>query len=111
MRRWALVAGALWIIGFLAVYLSVLHSQGDPTAWWYVAFLGLAELALCLAAAGVGGQPLVIGVAVMLVLAMLAGLLSVGLLLLPAVAAVGFAVASSAGDSGRQAGGASWSGS
>ncbi len=111
MRRWSLVAAALWIVGYLGVYLLVLRGADDGPAWWYVAFLGIAELALCLAAAGVGGQPLIVGVAVMLVLAMLAGLLSIGLLMLPAVAAVGFALAASGRDSGGEAGGTSWSSS
>lgn len=96
MRRTALLAALLWTAGYLVFYLIVASSQDDGPAWWYAAFLGVTIVVIGIAGSGAGGPAPTIAAGAMLALATLAGLLSVGLLLLPALIAVGFAAASSA---------------
>ena len=72
---------------FLVAYAAVVRSQDGPgTAWWYVVVLAIAAL-VALAAAVTGRvRPLMPGCAVLLCLCAFVGLLSVGVLLLPAAA-------------------------
>jgi FtsH-binding integral membrane protein len=87
-RLWA-TATVVWTALFLVLYFVQVHRDGDSPAWWYVAILGLAVL-LTLPAAirGPGNrqvQPL-LGALVIFVIAALLGGLTVGPVLLPAVA-------------------------
>ena len=91
VRHPVLTVALLWTAGYLVVYLLVVQSQGDQPARWYVLLLSLAVLALCFAVIGEGHRPLIVAAVVMLAVATLAGLLSIGLLLLPALAAAAFA--------------------
>lgn len=94
MSTRALTAGAsVWVVLFLAGYVWFVRAQGGEPAGPYVILLLLS------AASGVGAvrarRPLVLSVTALATsgLALLAGLLSVGLLLSPAVAALAVAVA------------------
>ena len=87
-RRVALAVAAGWLLVVLALYLAILRSQGDPAdpAWWFVALLGGCAAVLATTAFGLGGRRLLVVTAVVLALGALAGLLTIGLLLVPAAA-------------------------
>jgi hypothetical protein len=84
--RWLAAGAAVWIAGFAAIYLLILHSQGNPPAWWLIAVLAAGAIPLILAAAGRSFRPALLAAAVLLACAALLGLLSIGLLLVPAAA-------------------------
>jgi hypothetical protein len=87
------VVAVLWAAGYLAAYVVLVAGQGGTPAWWYVGVLCAALVALVTSAAGVWSRPgLVLGGALLGVATIIA-LLSIGLLLLPAVAAIVAAVA------------------
>jgi cytochrome bd-type quinol oxidase subunit 2 len=90
-RVLAAAAGA-WTLGYLVFYLWVIQTQDGTVAWWYVALLVLAAVSLAIAALGAWPRPaLTVGFATS-ALAMLVGLLSIGLLLAPAVVATAVAL-------------------
>ena len=94
-------AAAAWAAFYLILYVVIVHRQGDPVAWWYVALVG-APLVLT-AAAGVDGatsrasRALLVAL-LLLVFSALLGILSIGLLLVPAIVATAIA----AGAIGRE---------
>jgi hypothetical protein len=95
--RYAALGAIIWTIGFLAAYLLIVRGQGNEPAWWYVAVPAVAALCLIPASAGRPGANTGVSTGVGTVLlagATLLGLLSVGLLLVPAVAAAAVAWAS-----------------
>jgi hypothetical protein len=81
-------AAAGWLSLYLLAYAWVIRSQGGDVAPWYVV-LGLLALLACIAAA-LGAAPSATTATALLLTAAatLAGLLSVGLLLVPAVIAL-----------------------
>jgi hypothetical protein len=94
MRARVLVIGAaVWTVANAGIYLLVMHAQGNSPEWWYLAVLGASAVMFALAAGRLWPMPLLITGAVLLTAAALAGVLSIGLLLLPgimaAVAALG----------------------
>ena len=72
------------IVAFLVVYALVIRSQGGSPAYWFVALLGAALLLALVAAVRGGVVALLTNVVIVSVCAFL-GLLSVGVLLAPAV--------------------------
>lgn len=80
-------AAALWVAGFLLLYGVIVSGQGGSPAWWFVALLGLA-LALLLAVLGGATRGLLVMAGVLLAASVVAGLASIGLLLVPALLAV-----------------------
>jgi hypothetical protein len=90
--RFLVLAAVIWAAVYIGVYFAVVSSQGNSPAWWYVALLAAGAGSLAFAAAGRWRrqQPLLLGVAC-LGLAALAGALSIGLLLIPAVVAAAVA--------------------
>jgi hypothetical protein len=89
------VAGAVWIALFLALYLKIAHRDGNGIAWWYVVLVA-ATVALNLAAAVDGatqraGKALLVSL-VLLVLAGLLAVATIGLLLVPALVATAIAI-------------------
>jgi hypothetical protein len=97
--RWLAVGAVVWTAGYAGVYLAVVSGQGSPPAWWYVALLGVGAGSLAFAAAGLWPRPGMVLGAAGLAVAALAGALSIGMLLIPAVAA---AAAAAAGPSRRR---------
>jgi len=79
----------------VAIYLAVISSQGDTPAYWFLAALAAAGLCALATAVTAGARPLVANV-IILALCAVAGLLSVGILLVPAIvaAAMGLSFAS-----------------
>jgi hypothetical protein len=86
---------AVWVAGYAWVYVKSMRDQGSTPYWWYLAIIGAGAVPPLLAAAGVQSRRvLVCGVVILAVAAVLA-LPSIGMLLLPAViAAVAVAVLS-----------------
>jgi hypothetical protein len=91
LSRLLALGAAVWTAGNAVLYLAVVHSQGGSPAWWYLALLGTAAAALAWCA--VTGRAAVLSLCAAAVLGALAllGLLSVGLLLVPAVLAAAIA--------------------
>jgi hypothetical protein len=89
--RWLALAATAWTGGYIAVYVNVVRNDGNSPLWWYVGLLAIGMLPLIAAAAGWLSRPALIASTIALALAALLGLLSIGLLLLPAV--IGAAVA------------------
>jgi hypothetical protein len=87
VSRWLAGGAVAWIAGFAVVYLALIHSQGSAPAWWLIGVLVAAAIPLVLAAAARPVRPALFAATLLLAGATLLGLLSVGLLLVPAVAA------------------------
>lgn len=85
--RYLATGAALWAAGYLVAYVVVVRGQGDSPAWWYVAVVAVGALLLTPAIAGRPGVPARVAAVALLAVAALLGLLSIGVLLLPAVAA------------------------
>jgi hypothetical protein len=96
-RRPAVVAAALGV-AFLVVYGIVLANQDDVGVAWFYVLLVLAAIAGCVVTA-VSGRPVTAGLAAVIFgVCMLLGLLSIGILLLPATVLAVLAFAFARGD-------------
>lgn len=84
-------SAALWTVGFGVGYVVLIRGQDSPVAWWYLVVLAGAVVALAAHAAGRPRSFAVVAV-VILALAALVAILSIGVFLLPAVAAAVVAV-------------------
>ena len=84
----------MWAFADALGYVVLIHRQDEsPVAWWYVALVAGGVVALGgVAAATWGRSGLVVGVTVLAV-ASLFGVLTIGLLLIPAVVATVIAIA------------------
>jgi FtsH-binding integral membrane protein len=91
--RYLAIGAALWAAGYTGIYLAIIHGQGNSPAWWYVALLAAGAGSLAFAA--VRRRPLapLIAGMVCLALAALAGVMSIGLLLVPGAVAAAVAAA------------------
>ena len=85
--RYLVLGAAVWAAGYTGIYIVIVRGQGNSPAWWYVALLATGTGVLALAVARRRPRPLLILGAFCLALAALAGLLSIGLLLVPGVVA------------------------
>jgi len=85
--RFLAIGAAVWTAANAGIYFLVISVQGNSPAWWYLAVLGTSALLFALAAGRLWPAPLLITGAVLLTAAALAGVLSIGLLLLPGVLA------------------------
>jgi hypothetical protein len=88
------VAAAIWTAANAGFYLVVIHAQGGSPAWWYLAVLGVAAASFALAAAEVWPTPMLITGVVVLIACAVAGILSIGVLLVPGIVAAVAALAS-----------------
>jgi hypothetical protein len=91
--RYLAIGAAVWAAGYAAVYIAVIIRQGNSPAWWYLALLAAGTGSLAVAATRRWPRPALIFGAACLALAALAGVLSVGMLLVPAVVAAAVAAA------------------
>jgi hypothetical protein len=85
MRRGLTVIACVWALLFVAIYVAIARSpENSGPAWWYVAIVVVGILVA--GASLTGASPRVtLGIATALFgIAILLGLLSVGLLLVPA---------------------------
>jgi hypothetical protein len=77
---------------YLVAYLWVIDAQNGAIAWWYVVLMILAALSFAVAALGTSARAALTVGLVASALAMLVGLLSLGALLAPTVAAAAIAL-------------------
>jgi hypothetical protein len=87
------VGAALWAAGYAVVYLVLIGRQGSSPAWWYVGLLAAGVASLAVGVAGSSLRPMLILGTVLLAMAALAGMASIGMLLIPGVAAGAMAAA------------------
>jgi uncharacterized membrane protein len=85
--RFLATGAAVWTAANAGIYLLVVSAQGNTPAWWYLAVLGASALLFALAAGRLWPVPLLITGAILLTGAALAGVLSIGVLLVPGVLA------------------------
>ena len=85
--RFLATGAAVWTAAIAGIYLLVISAQGNTPAWWYLAVLGASVLLFALAAGRLWRVPLLITGAILLTGAALAGVLSIGMLLVPGVLA------------------------
>jgi hypothetical protein len=78
---------AAWVAAYAYVYVASMRDQGSTPYWWYVAIIGAGAVPPMLAAAGLRSRSALIGGAVVLGIAAVLALPSMGMLLLPAVIA------------------------
>ena len=76
-----------WVAAYAWVYVQSMRDQGTPPYWWYVAIIGAGVVPPLLAAAGLRSRSVLICGAVILGIAAVLGLPSIGMLLLPGVIA------------------------
>jgi hypothetical protein len=84
---------AVWVAAYAWLYVVGMRDQGSTPYWWYVAIIGAGAAPPVLAAAGLRSRSLLICGAVVLGIAAVLALPSIGMLLVPAVitaAAVAF---------------------
>jgi hypothetical protein len=96
MSRYLAAGAALWAAAYSGGYVAVIHNQGDGSvAWWYLGLVLFGAAALFAHAAGVASRTASIVGFVVLFCSALLGAVTIGVFLLPAVAAAGFAMARS----------------
>jgi len=78
---------ASWVTAYAWVYVASMRDQGSTPYWWYVAIIGAGAVPPMLAAAGLQSRSVLICGAVILGIAAVLALPSIGMLLLPAVIA------------------------
>ena len=78
---------AAWVAAYAWVYVASMRDQGSTPYWWYVAIVGAGAVPPMLAAAGLRSRSVLICGAVILGIAAVLALPSIGMLLLPAVIA------------------------
>lgn len=88
MSRWLSGAAAAWTAGLLGLYLWITQetTMAVGVAWWMVGVLLVAACLASCAAAGKFQRGALAACVPLLAVATIAGLLSIGLLLLPAFA-------------------------
>ena len=96
-------AAAGWVSLHLLLYVWIIRTQGGDVAGWYLVLAILASLACLAASAGLAPAATTTTALVLTALATFAGLLSIGLLLVPADVALAAAVVSRSGPSRRLA--------
>jgi hypothetical protein len=85
--RFLAIGAAVWTAANAGIYYLVISAQGNTPAWWYLAVLGFSTLLFALAAGRLWPVPLLITGAILVTGAALAGVLSIGMLLVPGVLA------------------------
>jgi hypothetical protein len=91
--RYLAIGAAVWAAGYAGLYVVVISKQGNSPAWWYLTLLAAGAGSLAVAATRPWPRPALIFGAACLALAALAGVLSIGMLLVPAVVAAAVAAA------------------
>ena len=84
--RWLALAATAWAGAYVVGYLALVHHDGNPAAWWYVGIIVIGMAAAITVAGGWLSRPALVSSAVVLGIAALVGLLSIGILLLPSIA-------------------------
>ena len=82
------VCATAWAGAYVVAYLALVRHDGNSPAWWYVGLVAVGTVPLIAVVAGWSSRPAVVASAVVLALAALLGLLSIGIVLLPSVVCV-----------------------
>ena len=90
--RWWGVAAALWTLGYVLLYVAVIRHQGSDVAWWYVLLLWLASALASCADLTPRPRTALVGALVVYGACTLVAMLSIGVLLVPAVLACALAL-------------------
>jgi hypothetical protein len=86
---------AVWVAAYAWVYVASMRDQGSTPYWWYLALIGAGAVPSLLVAAGLPSRSMLICGAVILGIAAVLALPSIGMFLLPAaIAAAALAVLS-----------------
>ncbi len=93
--RYLALGAAVWVVGYAGIYVAIIRGQGDAPAWWYVVLLGAGAALLAMSTMGRWPRQMLISGTVLLALAAIAGLPSIGILLVPSVVGAAVAVARS----------------
>src|SRR4051794_1367306 len=92
--RLLLLGTGTWTLAYAVVYVLIIKNQNDSgIVWWYLILI-LLGAALSLAAAARWRRPASVASLALLSVAALLGILSVGLLLLPALAGIAISLGS-----------------
>jgi hypothetical protein len=86
--RWLALAAAVWTAAYLTGYLILVSRDGNGPVWWYVGLIAIGVVPLIGAIAGRSSRSVLVASAAVLAVAALLGLLSIGILLVPAVVTV-----------------------
>ena len=78
---------AAWVAAYAWVYVQSMRDQGSRPYWWYLAIIGAGAVPSLLAAAGLRSRSVLVGGAVLLAIAAVLALPSIGMFLLPGVIA------------------------
>jgi hypothetical protein len=78
---------AVWVAAYAWVYVESMRDQGSTPYWWYLAIIGAGAVPSLLAAAGLPSRSVLICGAVILGIAAVLALPSIGMLLLPGITA------------------------
>lgn len=78
---------AVWVAAYAWVYAESMRDQGSTPYWWYLAIIGAGAVPSLLAAAGLRSRSVLICGVVILGIAAVLALPSIGMLLLPGVIA------------------------
>jgi hypothetical protein len=78
---------AAWVAAYAWVYVESMRDQGSTPYWWYLAIIGAGGMPPMLAAAGLRSRSLLVCDAVILGIAAVLALPSIGMFLLPGVIA------------------------
>jgi hypothetical protein len=81
------LALAVWVGAYAWVYAESMRDQGSTPYWWYLVIIGAGAVPPLLAAAGLWSRSVLVCGAVILAIAAVLALPSIGLLLLPGVIA------------------------
>ena len=95
--RWCAIVAAVWALGYVLVYVTVVRGQGNDVAWWYVGLVWLASLLASSVVFVRSPRPMLFVALVVYAACMVLGALTIGLLLLPSVLATAVALASANG--------------
>ncbi|WP_345630637.1 hypothetical protein [Rugosimonospora acidiphila] len=82
------MAATIWTGAYVAAYLVLVRHGGNSPAWWYIGLLAIGVAPLIVTVAGWLSRLALVASAVVLALAMLVGLLSIGIFLLPSAVCV-----------------------
>ena len=99
--RFLAIGAAVWTAANAGIYFVVISAQGNTPAWWYLAVLGAATVLFALAAGRLWPVPMLITGAILVTGAALAGVLSIGMLLVPGVLAAVAALGPTRQSAGR----------
>lgn len=91
--RYLAIGAAVWAAGYAGLYVVVVSKQDNSPAWWYLALLAAGAGSVAVAVIRRWPRPTLIFGAACIALAALVGVLSIGMLLVPAVVAAAVAAA------------------